>query len=96
MRTTLWFCGLSLLGLCLWTGTGEADVIVRGPFGRTWVAVTPSPSGSGVLVQAPGVQVQTQQPPPPMPFQPPPPMPLSPCRHLQAPSLWSPRHRRRA
>ncbi len=87
-RTTLW-CGLSLLGLCAWTGTSAAQVVVRGPFGRTWVAVQPTPTG-GTVVKAPLVLVQTgppvvvpppppvviQQPPPPVIVQPPPPQPL--------------------
>jgi len=82
MRKPLWFCGLSLLSLCFLTEASEADVFVRGPFGGTWVAVTPPQTGPGVLVQAPGVQVQLQQPPPPSPIvvvpqtPPPPPGPI--------------------
>src|SRR4051794_38321742 len=65
MRKYLWLGGLSLLGLCSWTAASNADVIVRGPFGRTWVQVTPATPVSGTVVRAPGVIVQAPPPGPP-------------------------------
>src|ERR1700732_5320658 len=56
MRRILLASGLALGGWALCTATGEADVVIRGPFGGTIVVASPADVrvGPGVVVGSPG------------------------------------------